>query len=354
MSKRNCRRPVHSTDQVPGEKCDRDCHWENEDRSVPHRKFEHSPLVSRNNFASRNRRYMVKLNERKIRWIIQEKARGRGTGELALIQRISRRRVEQLSLAYRLTGTIPTLKKPGRPKRTSATLTETTRILEAYDTLKVNALTLEKVLNLPHNRIHAILKENGRAMPQPSKQRRRKWVRYEREHSMSLWHADWKQLWDGEWWIAYIDDASRLIVEYGVFQDPTAEHTIQVLKQSISKHGRPREILTDRGSQFYANEGERKEKGVSQFEAYLADNGIKHILCRVNHPQTNGKLERFYGVYEQKRHQFRSIGEYVQWHNEIKPHLSLNIETLETPIQAFQGKLPPERTESIQTIQDAK
>jgi hypothetical protein len=42
------------------------------------------------------------------------------------------------------------------------------------------------------------------------------------------------------------------------------------------------------------------------------------------------------------------------WHNEIKPHLSLNIEALETPIQAFQRKLPLEKTEAIQTIQDAK
>jgi len=29
---------------------------------------------------------MVKLNDRKIRWIIQEKLRGRGAGEIALIQ----------------------------------------------------------------------------------------------------------------------------------------------------------------------------------------------------------------------------------------------------------------------------
>jgi putative transposase len=303
---------------------------------------------------------MVKLNERKIRWIIQQKLGGRGTGELALIQRVSRRRVEQLWQAYRRTGVLPALKKPGRPKKASVSLRDAALILETYDRLKVNALTLETVLkhnlglNLPHNSIHAILKENGRALPQPSKQRRRKWVRYEREHSMSLWHMDWKQLSDGRWWIAAEDDASRLIVGYGVFQDATAENTIHVLKQAIGKHGCPRELLTDRGSQFYANEGERKEKGISQFEQYLADNGIKHILCRVNHPQTNGKLERFYGVYEQKQHQFRSIDEYVHWHNEVKPHLSLNIETLETPIQAFQRKLPLEKTEAIQTIQDAK
>ena len=303
---------------------------------------------------------MVKLNERKIRWIIQQKLGGRGTGELALIQRVSRRRIEQLWQAFTRDGVIPALKKPGRPRNASISLRDAALILETYDRLKVNALTLETVLkhrhglNLPHNSIHVILKENGRALPQPSKQTRRKWVRYEREHSMSLWHADWKQLSDGRLWIAAMDDASRLIVSYGVFQDPTADNTIHVLKQAIDKHGCPRELLTDRGSQFYANEGERKEKGISQFEAYLAEHGIKHLLCRVNHPQTNGKLERFYDVYEQKQHQFKSVDEYVHWHNEVKPHLSLNIETLETPIQAFHRKLPLEKTEAIQTTQDAK
>ena len=234
---------------------------------------------------------MVKLNERKIRWIIQQKLGGRGTGEIALIQRVSRRRVEQLWQAYRLAGVLPALKKAGRPRNATISLRDAALILETYDRLKVNALTLERALkhshgvNLPHNSIHVILKENGRALPQQSKQRRRKWVRYEREHSMSLWHMDWKQLSDGRWWIAAMDDASRLIVNYGVFQEATTENTIHVLKQAIDKYGRPREVLTDRGSQFYANEGERKEKGISQFETYLAEQGIKHILCRVNHPQ---------------------------------------------------------------------
>jgi putative transposase len=301
---------------------------------------------------------MVKLSERKIRWIIQEKLRGRGTGEIALIQRVSRRRVEQLWRSYRRTDLIPVLRKPGRPRKALTSLLEATAVMKVYDELKVNALTLEHVLKrdhgltMPHNRIHVVLKETGRALNQPSKQIRRKWVRYEREHSMSLWHTDWKQLDSGEWWIAYLDDASRLATGYGVFKEATAENTVLVLKQTIAKYGPPREILTDRGSQFYASEGERKEKGISQFEQELADRGIKHILCRVNHPQTNGKLERFYGVYEQKKHQFKSIDEYVHWHNEIKPHLSLNFDT---PTQVFYRKLPLEKTENIAaTTQDAK
>jgi putative transposase len=169
---------------------------------------------------------------------------------------------------------------------------------------------------------------------------------------MSLWHMDWKQLSDGCWWIAYMDDASRLIVAYGIFEQATAENTLQVLKQAMARYGRPHEILTDRGSQFYANESELHEKGISQFETYLTDHDIKHILCRINHPQTNGKLERFYGVYEEKQHQFKSADEYVHWHTQIKPHF--NIETLETPIQAFHRKQPLEKTEATQTTQDAK
>jgi hypothetical protein len=82
-----------------------------------------------------------------------------------------------------------------------------------------------------------ILKEAGRALPQLSKQKRRKWVRYEREHSMSLWHMDWKQLWNCAWWIAVMDDASRLIMNHAIFQQATAENTIQVLKQTIAKYG---------------------------------------------------------------------------------------------------------------------
>ena len=166
---------------------------------------------------------------------------------------------------------------------------------------------------------------------------------------------DWKQLTTGEWFLAIMDDASRFIA-YGAYPQATTENTLTILKQATAKYGCPDEILTDHGSQFYANEGERKEKGVSQFEQHLTDNEIKHILCRVNHPQTNGKLERFYGVLEDKwrRGQLRTIPEYVHWHNEIKPHMSLNWETLEKPIQAFHRKLPEDKNNLIKTIQDAK
>jgi len=40
---------------------------------------------------------------------------------------------------------------------------------------------------------------------------------------------------------------------------------------------------------------------------------------------TNGKLERFHGVLDQKCAQFHDgVDTIVKWHNEIKPHMSLN------------------------------
>ncbi len=39
----------------------------------------------------------------------------------------------------------------------------------------------------------------------------------------------------------------------------------------------------------------------------IAENGIKHIVGRVNHPQTNGKIERFFGTLEAKIKYFDTV-----------------------------------------------
>jgi len=73
--------------------------------------------------------------------------------------------------------------------------------------------------SINHNRIHKVLKEEGLALSEPRKWKRRKWIRYEREHSNSLWHTDWHQIkdprWRGQWLIGYEDDSSRLMAGYG-------------------------------------------------------------------------------------------------------------------------------------------
>lgn len=202
-------------------------------------------------------------------------------------------------------------------------------------------------MDIPHNIIHKILRYKGLASEQPKKQRKRKWVRYERTYSNSMWHTDWKQLDDGRWLICYEDDASRFIVSYGIFDNATSENAVTVLKGAIRKHGRPAAILTDHGSQFYANESEYKTRGATEFEKTLVQLEIKHILARVGHPQTNGKLERFHGEIQRKQKWFESIDELIDWWNNIKPHMSLDWDNLETPAKAFARKMPEKGTTVI-------
>ena len=49
-------------------------------------------------------------------------------------------------------------------------------------------------IHIPHNAIHDIMRDNGLASREPKKERRRRWVRYERTYANSMWHTDYKQL----------------------------------------------------------------------------------------------------------------------------------------------------------------
>jgi putative transposase len=221
-------------------------------------------------------------------------------------------------------------------------------VVEAFTKYKLGAVCLEKIIDshflmhIPHNTIHHILKQMGLAMEQSKKHARRKWIRYERIYSNSLWHADYKQLpADGRWLIAYEDDASRYITGYGVFSDATSVSAVSVLKEAISKYGKPASILTEAHSSMPMKRKQEK-KGLTEFEQYLIANDIRHIVARTAHPQTNGKLERIYGEIEQKMHLFSDIRELVHWYNNIRPHMSLDWDNLETPAQAYIRKIPPE------------
>ncbi len=59
-------------------------------------------------------------------------------------------------------------------------------------------------------------------------------------------------------------------------------------------------MLTDHRTQFYVNKRNEKGEGENKFGAYLKENNIKHIVSRVNHPQTNGKLEKWFDLYDKR------------------------------------------------------
>ena len=286
----------------------------------------------------------MKLNESKIRFIIKKMDSGMSCREVGYSLGISHERARQIYLYFKNTGQLPNLKPHGRP-REPLTENQISLIIESYMKHKVCASTLRKIIKLEkqisinHNKIHQVLLENQMAKIEPNKSKQRKpWVRYERDHSLTAVHMDW--MYDekrGKQIVAVIDDASRMILAYGEFDHATVENTILVLKEAL-KYGKIKEVITDRGSQFTANKTNKKGQHKSKFAEFCKANNIKQILCRVKHPQSNGKIERWFGLYRQKRKMFGTLQEFVYWYNHVKPHLSLNFEELETPAQAFRRK----------------
>jgi len=180
------------------------------------------------------------------------------------------------------------------------------------------------------------------------KKKQRKYCRYQREHTFSLGHMDWHEsrAVPGKLAIAWEDDASRLILAGGEFDNANTENSMRVVKEAkkaaweYSAH--LRELNTDKGTQFFGNTKDGKgERALADFERFLAREGIRHIPSRRNHPQTNGKNERWFRTYEEKRLEFASFQEFVEWYNN-RIHLGLSRTEGITPREAALNKLSPE------------
>ncbi len=292
---------------------------------------------------------MAKLDDSKVAWIIKSKAEGRLTNrDIADAVAVSISRVQQLYRIYKRSNCIPKLNKAGR-KRKDISEEERNVIKKLYCIYKANACYLEKILHahgysINHNRIHRILVQEGLALIEERKHVRKKWIRYEREYSNSLWHADWHCIkdprWRDQWLICYEDDASRLITGYGVNSTPTSEYSVKVLDSAIARYGKPAAMISDHGSTFYAVESDKRDKGLTEFEIYLLKNKIRFIVGRVRHPQSNGKIEKFFDIFESKIRYFSSIDEFMYWYNCIRPHGAFDISKLETPIKMFYARMP--------------
>lgn len=100
------------------------------------------------------------------------------------------------------------------------------------------------------------------------------------------------------------------------------------------------EVITDHGTEFVNPQEDDRPCLDQTVERYLQDAGITHTLCVVGHPQSNGKIERFYKTYEKQRWRFDTLNESGYFYNDIRPHMSLLWDEVETPSEAFDKLLP--------------
>lgn len=276
---------------------------------------------------------MYKLNFKKRVWVVKQKYKGVPSSQICLAQKISRMTVSKLLIAYKEQGW-DGLKdhKTGRPE-TKLSKNAEIIILDLRNRYGYGACHIEQILKrkgfgISHRQIEKLLMRNGLVEPNIKKQKSRKWVRYELPNPNDMAHTDWTYCpFTGKQLGVYIDDRTRLITSFGLFGRATANNSIALLKSAIAEYGKPKSVMTDHGSQYYTNKIESQDN--TKFRIVLDALGIKHYLARVNRPQTNGKVERFFLTYkiEYATGSFRGIGDFIKHYNEERLHMSLNYKT---------------------------
>jgi transposase InsO family protein len=207
--------------------------------------------------------------------------------------------------------------------------------------------------------VRRVLKEEGlapeRAAPRRKPGAKPSPARFERAEPNQLWQSDLftflLRRQERLYVAAFMDDHSRYIVSLAMAHHQKSSLVMEALARGIADYGAPREILTDQGRQYTA------WRGSTAFEEELKRNGIAHVKSRPHHPQTCGKIERFWKTMWEEflsRTVFADFDDcqrraalFVQHYNFQRPHQGL--EGL-TPADRFFRSAPQVRAAVEATV----
>nr|MDO8114969.1 DDE-type integrase/transposase/recombinase [Candidatus Sigynarchaeota archaeon] len=126
---------------------------------------------------------------------------------------------------------------------------------------------------------------------------RKSYVKFAREQPNDLWQIDFK----GEEYfghlgklhlLAIIDDCSRFILAARWCTNEDETNVITMLRDVIEKFGLPNETMSDHGAQFKNAIGEPN----TRYHRLLVMLGVNPFCHHAGHPQSKGKLERWFGT----------------------------------------------------------
>jgi len=92
----------------------------------------------------------------------------------------------------------------------------------------------------------------------------------------------------------FMDDFSRYVVSFALALHQKSDLVTEALLSGLDRFGKPKEVLTDQGRQYFA------WRGKSRFQKLLIKQGIQHVVARSHHPQTVGKCERFWKTVQEE------------------------------------------------------
>lgn len=172
--------------------------------------------------------------------------------------------------------------------------------------------------------VYRVLKKN-KLTKRDKPHKKRKYIRFEERMPMARIQLDYKTWGPGMYSIWALDDHSRAILGYRVTGEATGEVVKDLMEEVAETYGVPGMVRTDHGLQFLSK----------VFSGWMKTNSVKHVMGRVGHPQTNGKIERSHRTAKKEAPMFgpagtledlgATVGKWIGYYNWERPHRSLNM-----------------------------
>ncbi|MFQ5887386.1 MAG: DDE-type integrase/transposase/recombinase [Candidatus Hydrothermarchaeales archaeon] len=195
------------------------------------------------------------------------------------------------------------------------------RIYTGWNEKAISATLKLEGIKIGHSTVYRVLSGRGLINHLSKPRKQRTYRHWSRRRPNSLWQVD-LCIHKRHWVAAFLGDCSRFLTGIGLFKQGTTQNILDLFKSSIDRHGKPREVLSDHGTQFYASQGQK-----SRFTRFCEDNEIRHILGGIGKPTTLGKVERFNRTFKELYPRFNDLEQFVQYYNFKKPHRGLDYAT---------------------------
>jgi len=194
--------------------------------------------------------------------------------------------------------------------------------------------------------IRRILLRANMITPQPRKRPKSSYIRFEAQQPNETWQSDfthWKLKNGTDIEILnFLDDHSRYLLACKACRPVTGDAVVDVFLQCVETYGPPQTTLTDNGFVYTS----KYRGGKNRFEYTLAQLGIKQKNGSPNHPQTQGKIERFHQTLKNYLAQQpkatnieelqKQLDKFQTIYNQHRPHTSLK---RQTPHQVYNNTI---------------
>ena len=136
----------------------------------------------------------------------------------------------------------------------------------------------------------------GLVVPEPKKRPKSSYIRFQAEQPNECWQSDFTHYplaggTDAEV-LTWLDDHSRYALRVTAHRTVTGPAVLAAFRAAVTAHGAPASTLTDNGMVFTTRLSGGKG-GRNGLETELRRLGVRQKNGKPNHPQTQGKVERF-------------------------------------------------------------